>query len=592
MRWIVCAVLSTALAASSAANAQLRLPSFGRDEPPESLLAQLDGPEITQRCSAPPGEVTDEGIEAYDVVDLLAGAPDAARYNASVVGATRTDATLTRILAQLVAVRAPPAGVTPTVNVQDTVDIDARQSSAGKILVTAGLMNALRNRENIAPDRLSSEYAFILAHEYAHVLLCHYNRTTAVSRTRRALRTASAVGALAVMLSNSSATRTASGVTVTTDSNAAGEDYVAVMAGLTLLRTFNSSIVNPAWGRQQERDADRLAVELMAEAGFSTEYVGELLTSLFGADDAATDSFTQIAAAVPGQALSALALSLGQQNQRRSFRDMLTVVGINAGVQAFQQWRTNQLRHFHDEPDRRIGWIDPMIEFRSRDNAERDRQRLAENNPFLEDTGAALATSISAEMQAPELAREANRLFAANDTDGGCAAADRALAAGPQSVQALFVGGMCQIKRNQVPRAARHFDGILHSPNATPDDFTQVATVWREAGERPRAEAALTAGSQRFTADRFYIPRMQFYASFEEHDAVSRVAAECAAADTVQAVKDDCARTARDLAPPQQSAQQGANPFSSLVRAGQNAMGSMTGQGEQQEEQQQPSGGP
>lgn len=582
MRWAVTGALALVLATSSLdAYAQFRLPGFGggRDEAPSSILATLDGAEISERCAAPPGEVTEEGLEAYDVIDMLAGAPDAARFNASVAGAPRTDATLSRILARLVAVRPAPSGVVPTVHVQDTMDIDARQSSAGQILVTAGLMEALQNRENISPDRLSSEYAFILAHEYSHVLLCHYNRTTQVSRTRRALRTASSIGALAVMLSNSSTTRDAAGnITVNTDTQGATNDYLTVMAGLTLLRTFNSSVVNPAWGRQQERDADRLAVELMAEAGFSTAYVAELLNSLFAADDATTNSFAQIAQAVPGQAVGALALSLGQQNQRSSLRGMLTAVGVNAGVQAFQQWRTNQLRHFHDEPERRVGWIDPMIQFRSAANADRDQLLLTQNNPFLQETGTSLASFSTQELAAPEHAREANRLFASNNTDDGCAAADRALAAGPNSVQALFVGGNCQLRRSNVPRAARHLDAILRSPYATPDDFVQVASMWRESNERPRAEAALTAGSNRFGADRFYNPRMQFYATYQENDAVQRVAAECAAANTVQSVKDECARTAQSLAPqPEQSNGSGLNPFGSI-------MGTLTGQGQQQQQ--------
>ncbi|MGE0743200.1 MAG: M48 family metalloprotease [Hyphomonadaceae bacterium] len=583
MRWAVSSALALVLAATSMdAHAQLRLPFGGRDEAPTSLLATLDGEEITQRCSAPPGEVTEEGLETYDLIDTLAGAPDAARFGGSVTGSQRTDATLSRILDRLVSVRPPPAGVTPTVHVQDTMDIDARQSSAGQILITAGLMDALQSREGITPDRLTSEYAFILAHEYSHVLLCHYNRTTQVSRTRRALRTASSVGALVVMLSNSTATRNAQGgYTVNTDAQGASDDYLTVMAGLTLLRTFNSSIVNPAWGRQQERDADRLAVELMAEAGFSTAYVGELLNSLFAADDATTNSFSQILQQVPGQAAGALALSLNQQNQGGSFRQMMTAVGVNAGVQAFQQWRTNQLRHFHDEPERRINWINPMIEFRSAGNADRDRALLAENNPFLEDTGTALASFSTSELQAPEYAREANRLFAENNTDGGCAAADQALAAGPTSVQALFVGGNCQLRRNNIPRAARHLDAVLASRYATPDDFTQVASMWREAEQRPRAEAALAAGTARFGADRYYIPRMQFYASFQEHDAVQRVAAECAAANTVQSVKDECARTARDLQPQPAEGQGGNNPFGNLIRAGQGAIGSVTGQEQQ-----------
>ena len=79
-------------------------------------------------------------------------------------------------------------------------------------------------------------------------------------------------------------TRTTNGAQFNTDAQGAAHDYVPVMAGLTVLRTFNSSIVNPAWSHAQERDADRLAVELMTAAHFHADNLGDMLNMLHEAN--------------------------------------------------------------------------------------------------------------------------------------------------------------------------------------------------------------------------------------------------------------------------------------------------------------------
>lgn len=568
MRWVWAGVAALAIA-SGVGNANAQILGFGGDREVVSVLGQVRANEFAERCSQPVGEVEGEAAEAYDLVDMLAGAPDGARYNVNYAGSQRTDARLNEMLQSFVAVQAPPAGVTVTVHVEDTADVDARQSSAGQILITAGLINALQDRPELPQAQRTADLAFILAHEYSHVLLCHYNRSVTVSRNRRALRSASAIGLLAVTLSNSSVTRTASGMTVNTDGQAVGQDYLAVMAGLTVLRTFNSSIVNPAWSRQQERDADRLAVELMAEAGQPTIYVEQLLTSLHAADEETTNSFSQLAGQLPGQAMSALALSFGQQNQGRSFRDMLTVSVAGAGIQAFQQWRANQLRHFHDPPERRVNWIRPVLELRNAEQRQIDEARVIERSPFNEAWADGLDSDVDADMRAPQLADEANRLFAASDYEGGCNMATQALAADRTSLDALMVCGQCEIHRNDVARAQRHFTAVEGSRWATPDHFQNVATLWMEAEQRPRAELTLNAGASRYP-ERFYTPRMYMHQRYGELDRVQAVAAECAAANIPQPIKDECARTAREIAqaaaaPAEQPAQTGFNPLNALV---------------------------
>jgi Zn-dependent protease with chaperone function len=535
------------LVASTSAQAQIL--GFGREEPATSIVEQIRAGEFNERCSNPVGEVTEEAAEAYDLVDMLVGAPEGVRYNVTYLNSDRTNAKLGEILTALQAVQPAAGGTTVTAYIENSAEIDARQSSAGQIMITSGLVNALIARSDATSVQFTSDLAFILAHEYAHVLMCHYNRSVAVSRNRRALRTASAIGLLAVAVTNSDVTRNAQGVTVNTNAEAAGEDYISVMAGLTLLRTFNSSIVNPAWSRQQERDADRLAVELMAMAGFRTEYVESLLTALHAADEETTGTFTTLAAQLPSQAVGALALSFTQQDQRRSFRDMVTTTFVSTGLQMFQQWRTNQLRHFHDPVDRRMNRIRPMLDLRNNQFADQDRDAIQSRDEFAGDWGNEFSTSYTTESRASTQASEASRLYAAGDFDGGCAAAAQALTAGPDDVQALFVSAQCELHRENLTAAGRHFTRLQRSDLAMPDTFTEIATLWAEAGHRDRAEAALTAGEARYPG-RFYIARMHLAGRFQDPTRVQAIAAECAASTAPQPIKDDCARTSQSLAPP------------------------------------------
>ena len=152
MRKFLVGVTAAAVAATLVCDAQAQLFGLGGrgDREATSVLEQVRAGAFNERCSAPIEETVEPGLEAYDIVDLLVGAPDGARYNGAYAGMPRSDAALDAILDQLVAVQPAPAGVTPTVHIQDTMDVDARQTSAGNIVITSGLVNALLERPNIS----------------------------------------------------------------------------------------------------------------------------------------------------------------------------------------------------------------------------------------------------------------------------------------------------------------------------------------------------------------------------------------------------------------------------------------------------------
>jgi len=578
MRFILsCAAFILAMTAP--AYAQIpglgQITGIGRGDPPASVLAAVRAGEYTERCAT---EVGDEAVpdeEMYDLVDLWTAAvgpaggrtaaPDGARFNHAPAGLDRADWQLNQLLAQLKAVQPPPEGIVVDAVIDPDRNVDARQTSNGRITLSLGLMDILRQRpaERRMPDTM-----FILAHEYAHVLLCHYTGRMARARNARTLRTASMVGLLVVAAGNTRADRTANGITLSsTGGDRAGNQMLTMLAGMTLLRSANSVIVNPSWGRREERDADGLAVELMREAGVTTAYVGELLIALREADEASGEQTSQIMAAVPAQTLSAFALSL-QENSTQSLRDRLTLVAVNAGVQAFQQWRRNQLRHFHDPPQRRINGYEPILALRDQQFADADRQRAEQNAQSGDVWQQAFDTSFDNDRRVLTLAQQADEQFMLGQFDQACALATQAIEAERDDFRALMAMARCDLHRGQTANAERRLNRAMDSPNAMPSDYASICALWREEEERARAEAALQRGTSRFPG-RFFTDFMYLHADFRDYDRVTVVAQECASADVPDPTKQECVRTQQELQRQQLREQQEEAAAAAAAAAGQ-----------------------
>jgi Zn-dependent protease with chaperone function len=583
---------------------------IGGDGEPESVLKRVRDGEFNDRCNATVAGAEEQeqreqaeqaarqqsgrqapSPDVYNLLDLLLNAPAAAAQNVRTIPSTAMDPAFRSISARIVDVQPPPQGVNLRITVQSAEDIDARQVEAGEILLSQGLINALRNRPdpNITGLQITNEYAFIVAHEYAHVLMCHYNRPLAQERNRQAFRNMSTVGLLIAVVTNSTMTRSANGMVVTTDDDDAGKDMLTLLAATTLLSEFNSSIVNPAWGRGQERDADRLAVELMLAAGYRPSYAPAVITDLFNADRSANERFRAIAASVPQQALGAMLLSLGERNGGDSLEARLRMVLLSAGLQMFQQWRINQRRHFHDNAERRGERIAEMDRFASLDTSAGGAVAAGVFDDGDAAQGAALRAGYSADLGPPDLARQALQALMAGDFDTGCARAAEALRAGPNLVDALMVSAECELHRENKAGAARHFTAALRQDRATPGDFMTVAGIWSQFQERGRADEALAAGGRRFSPDRFYVERINIAGEFDDLTAVGTITTECQSSQ-IPEVRENCTRRQAELinaaaeAAQQAGAQQqggSGNPLSSLLRGGQNALGRLTGGGAQ-----------
>jgi hypothetical protein len=213
-----------------------------------------------------------------------------------------------------------------------------------------------------------------------------------------------------------------------------------------------------------------------------------------------------------------------------------------------------------------------------------------EGDAFAATQGAVLRAGYSADLVAPDLARQASQAIMERDFETGCARATEALRAGPQLIDALMVSGQCELHRGDTAAAAGRIDAALRSERATPDDFMTVAGIWSQLAERSRAEDALAAGGRRFGPDRFYVERINIAGEFDDLTAVRVITEECQGSQ-VPEVRDSCTRRQAQLIDiaAEEARRAGAqagegNPLSSLLRSGQNALGRLTGADEPQED--------
>lgn len=577
---VVAAIALLVAALPRAAEAQVRIPGFGGDrdsEAPRSLLQAVRSGAYEEECAASQQGLTQPESDAsandmFDIVNWLSTSSEPP----PIAGEPRTmsnpqmEQFLNGILHRLEAIQPPPQGTFPRVFIEDSVSINAAQRQRGLIYVAHGAVDALnrRPREQEQLGQYYSDFAFIIAHEYAHVLMCHYHRAAQTSQNRRMLGSLATIGiGLAItgnldiqnLGNNTYQIGLASG-------NAVRDQVFYALAGYTVMQTINSSLINPAWSRAQERDADALALEMMREIGANPIFVPQLLMTLRQEEDAADSLASQFLGSLPERAMNAAALSLAMETDNRG-QSFLQTFGLSAGIDLVRRWRERQLGHFHEDPERRAlrfqRLLDRFNELEGPDPAfvayeagELSEDgfvvRVAEQSPAaraqLERQGERARAASLSESNAMMLALNAEAAIGRQDVSAGCADANRAYQVNPSQPAVLRAMMSCAGARQAYEEGARYGDALVRSPRATPDDFVRSSTMWRAAGNRTRAEQALTRGVDRFhDADVFYMPRIQLLTAYQDTPAALVVADECAERARALQLKTQCASTASQL---------------------------------------------
>lgn len=144
------------------------------------------------------------------------------------------------------------SGVPGRVYVVASGALDAGATADGNVYLSVAYLRSLDNEDQLAA---------LLAHELAHVLLRHHD-SNLFTRAQKQLSSYLAVG----MNTRNSLDAIASGRNA---SNKLTPSQTKALGQLEVLIKFSDVALHPAWTRGQEREADRLGMDLLIKAGYS-----------------------------------------------------------------------------------------------------------------------------------------------------------------------------------------------------------------------------------------------------------------------------------------------------------------------------------
>lgn len=137
------------------------------------------------------------------------------------------------------------SGIPGKVKVRATSDLAASATADGNIFIGLSWLIYAQSEDEIAA---------IIAHELSHILLGHFNADIVTNVQDRI----NSMGEMGVVLK-----------TAAEKNQLASKNDQQLLQRLQLLKDITDIVALPAWGRKQEREADLLAIDLLAKAGYS-----------------------------------------------------------------------------------------------------------------------------------------------------------------------------------------------------------------------------------------------------------------------------------------------------------------------------------
>lgn len=248
----------------------------------------------------------------------------------SVVLHEQTTAYLRDILAQLVAQVPPGLESDKEVDVyitSHTGSVHFYATGDNDILVGYGALTSLKSRD---------ELAFALAHELAHIILGHndsqesiLSMDTTVKLVDEGLMLANAYETVINKNPDGPAGGT---VRLTADEQREYAQHVArIQLSASAIRSSITGVLQGAWSRSQEREADRLGYDLLVAAGFNGEGAGRVLDRL-AVEPSLRENVGQQVDMIESSANSLVALS-----DRNSVKLYIKQMGISAAAIATKE---------------------------------------------------------------------------------------------------------------------------------------------------------------------------------------------------------------------------------------------------------------
>lgn len=175
-----------------------------------------------------------------------------------------------------------PLERTPKILFRASDAYEAQALPDNTIVISLGLLEAAES---------DSEVLFVLAHEYAHLLLGHFTKAESIEGTKGAIKAVSQVyqaGSFVTSMRGSTPSGALSNAQAGMDS---AQKKAAVLS--EALRFAVDDIFAPAWNRDQENQADALAMDLLIRSNMTIDTYANVFARLqkaFEAEKASRDS--------------------------------------------------------------------------------------------------------------------------------------------------------------------------------------------------------------------------------------------------------------------------------------------------------------
>ncbi|SNS19593.1 Peptidase family M48 [Sphingomonas laterariae] len=175
-----------------------------------------------------------------------------------------------------------PLERTPKILFRASDAYEAQALPDNTIVVSLGLLEAAES---------DSEVLFVLAHEYAHLLLGHFTKAEAISGAKKSATAISQVYQVGSFANSLRGSGSVSGALSNAQSGAArsGRDAARLSEALTFAV---DDIVAPSWNRDQEDQADALAIDLLIGSNMTIDTYANVFARLqkaFEAEKASRD---------------------------------------------------------------------------------------------------------------------------------------------------------------------------------------------------------------------------------------------------------------------------------------------------------------
>ena len=422
------------------------------------------------------------------------------------------NAYLNGILAKLVA-QSPMQGVPARVYVRASGDWAAKTTADANIYVALGTLLRVDDEDEVAA---------LLAHETAHVILGHADADIVQDVQARAIQLSSLAFETRDLVA---------GVASGSGTAKSGGDSARVKEQSRAL-LLNTTLIAPAWTRDQERTADLLGTDLLVRAGYSPQAMVSLLKkqASFETERAADPQAQSL-----DKQLSAFGLDVNEETSKQTSKVTEGTGAAAEGIGALAgaalgkalEWGSQKVtvaQSSHPKTKERIADVDGYIEREYADSGKKAAQVESWDAAKEQDGTVDILESYIA-------AIEAKGKLGDGDVAGAGRLSKTSLL-GPTRTHAYpnYVDAAVKIAQGSSPAALADYESALSGPEPAGAIYTEASALYLQSGKPDKARTVIEGGYARLhEPPSLTVPLIRTYRALGRQADADRVATKCAA---------------------------------------------------------------